>query len=237
MGFYLYLKWDFRHDNWALADQFATHDWDGRWGVDEDNYKIAAVLLYTSMGPIVTHGGSEMMRSKGLAELKETVKETTSGTKVLLHGKRDTYNMRAANRFIWENVGKNREDADTFCDYKGMYAFWQGLNKFRLSPYGKVFRTAKIVPADYYQWILPENRHMLGYLVDNKVMVLINTDPEEVTFHGVQFPKGNWKLVANLFGISHEEGVPDHKHLERIEGNSTYDIHLGGTEFKIWVKD
>lgn len=224
------------HDNWALADQFAVHDWDGRWGVDEWNYKIAAVMLYTSMGPIVTHGGSEIMRSKGLAELTETVKETASGTKVFLHGKRDTYNMRAANRFIWENVGKTRENDDTYCDYKSMYAFWQGLNKFRLSPYGKVFRTAEVVPADYYEWITPENRHMLGYLVDKKVMVLINTDPNEVTFQNVHFPDGQWKLIGNLFGISHEEGVPDHKQLEILQGNRNLDIHMGGTEFKIWVK-
>jgi len=45
------------HDNWALADRFAITDWDGRNGVDEDQYKIAATLLFTSVGPIVLHAG------------------------------------------------------------------------------------------------------------------------------------------------------------------------------------
>ncbi len=55
------------HDNWALADRFATTDWDGRLGVDEARFKIAAGLLFTSLGPIVLHGGTELMRSKGVA--------------------------------------------------------------------------------------------------------------------------------------------------------------------------
>ncbi len=141
------------HDNWALADRFAEDNWDGRFGVDEDRYKIAALLLYTSLGPIVTHGGTEMMRSKGLAELKETVKLQANGTRVFLHGKRDTYNMRAANQFIWENLGKTKEDEDCHCDYKGMHAFWRGLNHFRLSEIGKIFRQDDHVHYRYYQWL------------------------------------------------------------------------------------
>ncbi len=102
------------HDNWALADQFASNDWDGRFGVDEERFKIAAVLLYTSLGPIVTHGGTEIMRSKGVATLQEVAKETKSNIKVYLHGKRDTYNMRAANQFVWENVGKTKRDEGSY---------------------------------------------------------------------------------------------------------------------------
>ena len=52
------------HDNFALADQFGGAAFDGRHSVDQDEYKIAVTLLYTTLGPIVTHGGSEIMRSK-----------------------------------------------------------------------------------------------------------------------------------------------------------------------------
>ena len=96
------------HDNFALADQFGTKNFDGRFGVDEDRYKIATTLLYTTLGPLVTHGGTEMMRSKGFAPLREEKRVTKAGFSAYMHGKRDTYNHRIANQFVWENVGNGR---------------------------------------------------------------------------------------------------------------------------------
>ncbi|MEM9326075.1 MAG: alpha-amylase family glycosyl hydrolase, partial [Bacteroidota bacterium] len=87
------------HDNFALADQFGGPSFDGRTSVDQDEYKIAVTLLYTTLGPIVTHGGSEIMRSKAAAPLREVVKETRDGYKIYMHGYRDTYNHRTANQF------------------------------------------------------------------------------------------------------------------------------------------
>jgi pullulanase/glycogen debranching enzyme len=226
------------HDNWALADQFATKNWDGRMGVDEDNYKIAVTLLYTSQGPIVTHGGSEIMRSKGLAELKETVKETKGGIKVYMHGKRDTYNMRNANLFLWENVGKTKRNKGYFCDYKGMYEFWRGLNKFRLSKYGEVFRNENAIPDGYYEWFEPKNEYQLGYLVAQKVFVLINTEEKTNSFDKIILPDGNWKLIANNQGVNHETGVKDKdSNLEKLEGGKTHNIKMPPLSIKIWVKD
>jgi pullulanase/glycogen debranching enzyme len=227
------------HDNWALADQFAKSNWDGRKGVDEDNFKIAAVLLYTSQGAIVTHGGTEMMRSKGLAELKETVKTTKGGIKVYMHGKRDTYNMRNANLFLWENVGKSpTTDKDVACDYKGMYAFWRGLNRLRLSETGKIFRNATALPKDYYQWIEPENLYQLGYVIDNKVFVLLNIEEKANVFANITLPAGRWKLIGNNQGINHLQGVKDaNKNLTRLEGGKPYTIAMPATGLKIWVRE
>ncbi|MGB0523731.1 MAG: alpha-amylase family glycosyl hydrolase [Flammeovirgaceae bacterium] len=223
------------HDNWALADQFATKDWDGRFGVDEDRFKIASVLLYTSLGSIVTHGGTEMMRSKGIAVLEEIVKKTNKGLNVYLHGKRDTYNMRTANQFIWENVGKTQKDKGSYCDYQGMYAFWQGLNKFRLSDYGQVFRQAEAVSEDYYQWITPKDEGLLGYLVDEKVLVLMNVGDKQGNF-SFELPKGNWKLIGNNQGINHIKGVKDSKAFRTLsEGKQA--INLAPEQFKIWIKE
>lgn len=223
------------HDNWALADQFAMDNWDGRFGVDEYRFKIAAVLLYTSLGPIVTHGGTEIMRSKGLAELKETIRYTTDGTAVYFHGKRDTYNMRKANQFLWETVGRSAEDEGFYCNFKHMYTFWQGLNRFRLSERGKVFRQAESVPEDYYQWIEPDNQYLLGYIVDKKVMVLINIydHPLEIT---VDIPKGKWMLIGNQEGVNHEEGVEDQAEFMTLTGGKTQAFMLLGAQFKIWIK-
>lgn len=225
------------HDNWALADQFATKDWDGRFGVDEDRVKIAATLLYTSLGPVVNHGGTEFLRSKGVAVLKEVVKETKKGFKVYLHGKRDTYNMRTANQFIWENKGKTRKDKGSYCDYKGMYAFWRGLNRFRLSDTGKIFRQATAVSKDYYQFITPAEEHLLGYVVNEKVFVLVNVGETAGKFDNVTLPTGNWKLVANNDAFDHVGGVTDKTGLQTLGGGKALSISLPPASLRVWVKE
>ncbi len=225
------------HDNWALADQFAQKDWDGRLGVEEDRFKIAALLLFTSQGPLVMHGGTEIMRSKGAAVLKEVVKETKEGIKVYLHGKRDTYNMRKANQFVWENVGKTREDAGSTNNYRDMYQFWRGLIHFRKSESGSVFRNAESISDDYYQWIETENPHQLGYIIDEQVLVLMNVQDQPNTFDSVNFPKGNWTLIANNRGIDYQKGVKDQKTLMQIQGGKEIRVELAPASFKMWLRE
>ncbi len=224
------------HDNWALADRFAKVNYDGRFGVDEDRFMLAAVMLYTSLGPIVTHGGTEMMRSKALGPLEELVKETTNGIKVYIHGKRDTYNLRYANQFIWSNAGTSpgNKTPDIRCDYDAMYKFWQGLNKFRMSEMGSVFRQSKAVPEGYYRWFEPENKALLGYLIDDKVLVLLNVSNRQGNFYSVELPEGKWKLIANNSGIDHIKGVKGK--YRNFNGGSGQTIVLDATSFGIWVK-
>lgn len=193
------------HDNWALADRFAIADWNGSNGVDMAPFRIAATLLFTSLGPIVLHGGTEMMRSKGSAPLEEQVKQTASGN-IYLHGKRDTYNLRMANRFVWENVGRQSSDAQPN-DYVGMLSFWKGLIAFRNSEAGSVFRVGTEPPADYFRWILPENQQFLGYFVDERVLVLINTGLDDFQLEGLDWPKGIWKLISDGREIDLENGL------------------------------
>ncbi|MDP5170682.1 MAG: alpha-amylase family glycosyl hydrolase [Bacteroidia bacterium] len=225
------------HDNWALADQFAINDWNGNLGVDENRFKIAALLLYTSVGPIVTHGGTEMMRSKGHAELRETVKTMANGTKVYLHGKRDTYNMRKANQFVWEQTGAKKDGRKYQNNYGKMYAFWQGLNKFRMSEYGQAFRQADPIPYGYFEWLDTVNPYQLGYIVDGRILVLINTGGEAHDWTAVTLPTGNWRLIGNNDAFDHVNGVKDDKQWLRLEGGRPLDFELQGTEFKVWVKD
>ena len=222
------------HDNFALADQFGTNDFDGRYAVDQDLYKIAVTLLYTSLGPIVTHGGSEIMRSKAGAPLKEVVKETNAGYKIYMHGKRDTYNHRMANNFIWENVGARPTEENTN-DYKNMHAFWKGMNAFRLSDYGKVFRVSEKVPDSYYNWITPKSESMLGYIVDEKVFVLLNAGNSEDTFSEIELPEGNWKLIANNQAVNHIKGVKGKN--KKLKGGNTIEIVIEPESLRIWVKE
>ena len=224
------------HDNFALADQFATNDFDGRFAVDQDLYKIAVTLLYTSLGPIVTHGGSEIMRSKGAAPLREVVKETKAGYRIYMHGKRDTYNHRAANHFLWEQAGAT-PDAQNANDYRNMHAFWKGMNAFRLSDYGKVFRLTEKVPDGYYQWITPEAESMLGYVVDGKVFVLLNAGTSAANFEDVTLPAGNWKLIANNEAVNHLNGVKDERKIMKLKGEQSLDINMQAESLRIWVRE
>ena len=223
------------HDNWALADQFATKDWDGRFGVDENAFKLAAVLLFTSTGPIVLHGGTEMMRSKGLGPLKEVVKETRTG-KVYLHGKRDTYNLRFANHFVWENVGKKKGDKNSFCNYGTMLDFWKSLLAFRNSAVGKIFRRAEVCPDGFYHWYVTANQQLLGYRVNDKVLVLMNVSEKPGHFDWVSLPKGNWKLVGNLNGVDLKKPKKG-KYAVLKGGEEGHKVDLPAQSFMMWVKE
>ncbi|MBP7210176.1 MAG: hypothetical protein KBA02_03195 [Paludibacteraceae bacterium] len=221
------------HDNFALADQFGK-DFDGRTDVYQDEYKIATTLLYTTVGPIVLHGGSEIMRSKAHAPLKEVVKETKLGYKTYMHGYRDTYNHREANDFKWDLVGQkpNKQNRN---DYANMYAFWQGLGKLRNSDYGKVFRVADAVPEGYYTWILPKDESMLGYLVNEKVLVLINAGEKANSFDSVKLPAGKWKLVGTTKEVN-LKGVKSSNKTTKIKSGLNK-VDMEPTSLYIWVKD
>jgi len=182
------------HDNWALADRFSDIEWDGRKHVDEAGVRLAATLLFTSLGPVVIHGGTEMLRSKGAAPLMEIVKTTTSGD-LAYHGKRDTYNHRLANQFEWEFAGA--EPGERPIDYAAMNAYWKGLIALRASEAGAVFRVGGSVPEGHYQWFLPESDQLLGYVAGGKVLVLMNTSWEDATFDATDLPDGKWVQISD----------------------------------------
>jgi len=221
------------HDNWALADRFATVDWDGRQGVDAGPYRIAATLLLTSLGPLVLHGGSEMLRSKGLAPLVELVKEHRMG-RTVIHGKRDTYNLRAPNQFIWENLGRDDSSPGRWLDYGAMAAYWRGLIRFRLSNAGSPFRVGIAPPEGYYRWIEPRDPGLLGYVVDEKILVLINTTPADAVFEDIALPEGVWRLIGNGHEIDHMKGVPGQ--YEQLEAGNQ-DLAVPPESALIWLRD
>lgn len=228
------------HDNWALADQLATREFDGRKGVDEGAVKIAAVLLYTSLGPIVNHGGTEILRSKGLAPTVEHVKPTRKG-KIYFNGRRDTNMHGKANEFIWENVGRVYGEKSNYFpneksddDFKNMYYFWKGLNRFRLSDTGKIFRTGKKQPENYYQFMEPENKNLLGYMVNNNILVLVNTGTSSAVFEKIDVPSGKWKLIANTEKIDHINGIGGE--FSTLASGNEVTIPVEGSGLRIWVK-
>ncbi len=199
------------HDNWAMADRFARHDWDGRKGVDEGPFKIAAAMFFTALGPLVIHGGTEIMRSKASAPLEEpsVVKRLRSG-QIRIHGMRDSYNLRKANEFEWSNKGKRRgEDNGAIQnDYDSMYKYWRGLISLRRSDAGEACRVSEKPAAGYVQWFEPQNIALLGYMIGERLLVLVNTDTVDGVFERVRLPANSqWKLVGDAESVEPSKGL------------------------------
>jgi pullulanase/glycogen debranching enzyme len=225
------------HDNWTLADRFAKTGWDARLGVEENRVKIAATLLFTTLGPVVMHGGTEFLRNKSHAPLVE-LKKKFQNAYLYFHGKRDTYNLAAANVFDWETKGKSAGDDNgaITCNYKNMYDFWRGLIALRKSETGKVFRIKEKPVSGYYRWFEPENTRLLGYMVDEKILVLINADSVRGGFTGIKIPQGrNWRLIATVDRIEPSKGIKGRKE-SVLKGGSKFNFLLDGDDLRIWVR-
>lgn len=214
------------HDDWALADRYAVTDWDGRQGVHEGPFRLAATLLFTSLGPLVIHGGTEMMRTKGMAPLVELIK-THRLASVAIHGKRDTYNLRAPNYFVWEDLAKPNVAA--------MADYWRGLIHFRRSAAGAPLRVGEAQPPGYYQWIEPDDLGLLGYIVDRQILVLANSSESPQQFASIDMPEGTWRLIGNGVQVDHVNGVSGANSV--LDGGRTYDLDVPGTSALIWVRD
>jgi pullulanase/glycogen debranching enzyme len=157
------------HDNWTLADRYALNDdHNGLESVDLAAVRIAAGLLLTTAGPVVIHGGTEMLRSKGLAPHDEFEVEAAGG-RILFKGRDDTYNLRAPNRFLWESLAPGS-------DHLAMRDYWWGLLALRGSEYGEVFRIAEM-PKGHYR--------------------LANSGMHEGLFQ-FDLPDGAWRQVGGL---------------------------------------
>lgn len=220
------------HDNWALADRFSDIDWDGRRHVDEAGVRLAATLLFTSLGPVVIHGGTEFMRSKGHAPLEELIKETATG-KLYFHGKRDTYNLRRANQFEWEFAGASPTEARPM-DYASMNTYWKRLIELRASETGGVFRRGGTIEADHYRFITPEDTRVLGYVTGDEILTLMNTSPEEGSFDLSTLPEGTWKQISDGSRFQ-EDGCACELTLRTgIDGDQS--IVVGPRSAPIWIR-
>jgi glycosidase len=221
------------HDNWTLADRFATRDFNGLLGVDAGSYRVVAGLLLTSLGPIVLHGGSEMLRSKGMVGTEEIIRQTATGP-IYFKGRQDTYNVRTPNEYVWSDLGTNIAGGAKN-DYSAMNAWWRGLIKFRNSDAGKVFRIATPPPENYFNWLTPANQSLLGYVVDGKVLVLANSGASAGQFDSVTLPAGRWRKIADGTRIDHVRGVRGS--YSRLVGGTAVTLPAPATSVQIWVRE
>ena len=226
------------HDNWALADRFASTQtgpdrWDGRLGVRDAEMRIAATLLLTSLGPVVLHGGTEIARSKGAAPLLddeggEVARTDMDLATIYLKGRGDTYNLREPNRFVWETVGNRAGPVD----HAAMHDWWRGLIDLRLSEAGAVFRLAGAVPEGYVAPVLLDDApHVLGYVVADRVLVVMNTGDGEERL-ALPDMGGAWRLVARSDGSGGEVDLDGLAPAGGVGAQA-----FGPKSIRVWVRD
>ncbi len=220
------------HDNFALADRYALGgDHDGRAGCDLGAVRRAAGLLLTSVGPVVIHGGTEIVRSKGLAPRDKFTRKTASGT-IYFNGRDDTYNLRAPNRFLWDTLVPDS-------DIAAMRDWWRGLIGLRSSDHGSVFRV-DTVPDDHFRFFLPADERLLGYRVGDRVLVVANNGPDDSEID-VRLDGGSWRLIADdgrvdLAGVPGPDALLDGREAEGAT-ESVQAVTASAGCFRMWVRD
>lgn len=168
-----------RHDDMALTDEFSTRpDRDGTQLQERDvaANRLAATILFTSLGIPMINNGQEFLRSK--------------------RGLNNTFDRGdAINAVRWTD--RERPLAAE------ALAYYRDLILLRRSPAGAAFRVSQRPPPQYLRWLLPDNPQALGYVVNAPrihagagFVVLLNAGADPVTFL-VDFPPGRWRQVGD----------------------------------------
>jgi pullulanase len=182
------------HDDHALVDELSLEpERDGRKlsARDERVHKLAATLIFSSLGtPMITEGQA-YLRSK--------------------HGIRNTYNRGdALNSLRWDERG--REHAKQVLNY------YKQMIAFRQSPQGAALRVKNAPSLEYTRFIDTGSQQALGWILNANnerpgvpaVMVLMNAGEREQTFE-VVLPEGVWRQIGDgqqvlAYGVPGFEG-------------------------------
>lgn len=168
------------HDDMAYIDEITENPGqDGRVPTDRDAAlnRLAATILFTSLGKAMLYEGQEFLRSKW--------------------GIKNTYNRGdAVNAVRWTD--RERPLARQALDY------YAGLIQLRMSPEGATFRVAQRPPRNYYRWLLPDNPKLMGYVANVPALhagrgfaVLLNADARKRRMAVELGGDSAWKMIGN----------------------------------------
>jgi len=202
------------HDDMTLVDELSAHpDHDGirptRREVQVN--KLAATVLFTSLGRIMMHEGQDFLRSK-----RGSPNSYDQGDKINL-------------------VDWTKREAEPA---KGVLDYYRALARLRMSPEGASFRVERRPPDNYYRFLMPEeSEKMFGYVVNVPAVhagrgfaVLLNADETERTFE-LELPGDTrWRQIADGDRLDMKGVVP--------EGFPSYmgsPLHQPGAKVKVRV--
>lgn len=199
------------HDDMALADELSSAPGqDGRQLSEADvrKHRLAATILFTSLGIPMLSEGQEFLRSK--------------------HGIRNTYDQGdRVNALRWAD--RDRPGA------KETLAYYRGLIELRQSEAGRAFRVAERPDDGYYRFIEPAEPRTLGYVVNadgrrpgGRFLVLANAADEPTEFT-LDLPEGTWRLVGHG-----EEIRPEGWEDRGLVGGETVSVTVPGMSAHIY---
>ncbi|MGA0368505.1 MAG: alpha-amylase family glycosyl hydrolase, partial [Kiritimatiellia bacterium] len=190
------------HDDNSLVDELTLNPgMDGRILSERDEkiHKLAATLIFGSLGtPMITEGQA-FLRSK--------------------HGVRNTYNRGdKLNSLRWEE--RERPHAKEVLNY------YRQMIAFRQSEAGRALRVKDAPSLEYTRFLETGNSNALGWILNATrerpgvpmVMILMNTDVVPVNFE-VDLPRGTWRQIGDGqqvdgFGIPGFQFIPGGKKFE-----------------------
>ncbi len=178
------------HDDMALADELSLRpDRNGKYiqSYEVSMNKLAATVLFTSLGIPMINSGQEFLRSK--------------------YGIQNTYDKGdAVNALRWT-------DRETPLGAEAL-RYYQDLVALRQSDEGRAFRVKQRPPEGYYQWIMPQNGRCMGYIVNARrihagrsFVVLLNGSDQAQEF-SLTLPEGRWRIIGDGTRID-RAGRPD----------------------------
>lgn len=167
------------HDDMALVDELSLRpDRNGKYvqSYEVAMNKLAVTLLFTSLGVPMINEGQEFLRSK--------------------YGISNTFDKGdAVNALRWTDRERPLA-AEALAYYKALIAL-------RQSPQGAAFRVKQRAPDGYYQWINPDNRRALGYIVNaprihagHGFVVMANAS-DDVVPYAFNLPEGRWRVISD----------------------------------------
>lgn len=168
------------HDDMALADVLSQRpDNDGRHATETEvrRNKLAATLVFTSLGIPMINNGQEFHRSK--------------------HGIHNTYNQGdRVNAIQWTDREKPLNAM--------ALAYYKDLIALRGSDAGRAFRVNATPPEGYLRWIdPPHDNRLLGMIVNaprihpgNGFVILYNPTEQPQPFE-FELPAGAWRIIGD----------------------------------------
>ncbi len=202
------------HDDRVFIDKITqnpNHNGTNPTETDIKRSKLAAMLLFTSLGtPLITEG-QDFLRSKG--------------------GRDNTYQNPQINQVNW-----NRRER-----FKNVSDYFKNLIHFRKSSAGKATRLFKRAPpSDYIRWLRPlrgSRSNALGYILNDNsyfnappVMSLLNPGDREVTFR-VRLKEGTWVQAANGSKVRPEGLRGNH-----LNGGRTHRLTVPGRSAALYYR-
>ncbi|NJL13553.1 MAG: hypothetical protein HC913_11475 [Microscillaceae bacterium] len=78
---------------------------------------------------------------------------------------------------------------------------------------------------------------MLGYVVADRIAVVMNVEEKANDFPGFVLPAGKWKLIGDNGGFDHLKGLKRKEGMSQVVGGKLLPLQLPAFGFKVWMKE